>query len=523
VGKLVSPLAKTSESVLELLMKFKALNAGSGSRVAIGILASIILSVLLPVGVGFGVDAEQVLTVFIMLILISQVPYAPGLVLILIFPIMLYLPTGIMYGKPNAGVFASFLETNLLEAKEFLGALPIAYCLLSVALFFSALAWFFVRPDLGWWKGRVRPWVGVFCVAFLAHSAVLKFYKYTFINYFEYVESSTAFAAALSVAPSWEVAEVPGEKYELHVVVIGESVRKDYMSTYGYPHPTTPFLDSAPGYFVDGYVSAAPNTLSSLTRMLAITSEDGLAVDPAHNVVSLANAAGLETWWISNQGALGDSDIGAASIAARSQNRIFLKLGEYDTDNKDDDLLLDKLQVALESSDKRKVIFLHMMGSHFNECQRLHGYPVNFTTLHGDRFNCYLASIEKTDAFLREARLILERSGHSFSMVYFSDHGMITSREGSSEYRFKHGTEYKQNYEVPFFILASNLTEHVKERKNLSGFQFMDFFASWINVKTPLTREGYDVRTVQHDPNVRVYNYSGLAEYAQLGSQEALH
>lgn len=504
-------------------MELKALNVGSNYRLVIGVLFSIILSVLLPVGVGFGIDYEQILTVFIMLILVSQVPYIPGLVLVLFLPIILYLPTGIMFGKPNAGIFASFLETNLLEAKEFLGVLPIAYSLLAVVLFFSALVWFFVRPNLGWWQGRSRLWVGVLCVAFLVHSAVLKFYKYTFINYFEYVESSTAFAAALSVEPEWEIAESAGEKYKIHVVVIGESVRKDYMSTYGYPHRTTPFLDSAPGYFVDGYVSAAPNTLSSLTRMLAISSEDGLAMDPAHNVVSLANAAGLETWWISNQGALGDSDIGAASIAARSQNRIFLKLGEYDTDNKDDYLLLEKLKVALEKSDKRKVIFLHMMGSHFNECQRLHGYPVSFATPYGDRFNCYLASIEKTDAFMREARLILEKSGQSFSMVYFSDHGMITSQEGSSEYRFKHGTEYKQNYEVPFFILASDLNEHVKERKSLSGFQFMDFFASWINVKTTRTREGYDVRAVQSDPNVRVFNYSGLVEYAQLGSQEALH
>ena len=354
-------------------MELKALNVGSNYRLVIGILFSIILSVLLPVGVGFGIDYEQILTVFIMLILVSQVPYIPGLVLVLFLPIILYLPTGIMFGKPNAGIFASFLETNLLEAKEFLGVLPIAYSLLAVVLFFSALVWFFVRPNLGWWQGRSRLWVGVLCVAFLVHSAVLKFYKYTFINYFEYVESSTAFAAALSVEPEWEIAESAGEKYKIHVVVIGESVRKDYMSTYGYPHRTTPFLDSAPGYFVDGYVSAAPNTLSSLTRMLAISSEDGLAMDPAHNVVSLANAAGLETWWISNQGALGDSDIGAASIAARSQNRIFLKLGEYDTDNKDDYLLLEKLKVALEKSDKRKVIFLHMMGSHFNECQRLHG------------------------------------------------------------------------------------------------------------------------------------------------------
>ena len=505
-------------------MNFESLNARFNYRLVVGILAVLILAVLLPVGVGFGIDAEQFLTVFIMLILVSQVPYAPGLLLVLIASIIVYLPTGIMYGKPNAGIFASFLETNFLEAGEFLGSLPIAYTLLSLLLCFAALTWLFMRPDFGWWQGRSRVWVGILCIAFFAHSAVFKFYKYIFVNYFEYVESSAAFAAALSFAPEWEVVELPAEKYQVHVVIIGESVRKDYMSTYGYPHRTTPFLDTAPGYFVDGYVSAAPNTLSSLTRMLAISSEDGLTMDPAHNVVTLANAAGLETWWISNQGALGDSDIGAASIAARSHHRVFLKLGEYDTDNKDDALLLEKMKAVLDKpNEKRKVIFLHMMGSHFNECQRLHGFPVNFATPHGERFNCYLASIEKTDAFIREARDILEKSAQSFSMVYFSDHGMITSQEGSSEQRFKHGTAYRQNYEVPFFILASDLNEHVKERKNLSAFRFMDFFAQWINVATPLTRDGYDVKTVQDDPDVLVYNYSGLVRFAQLDTQDALH
>src|SRR5690606_19945074 len=101
VEKIVSPQLAIFESVLELIMKFKALNARSGFRLAIGILVSFVLSVLLPIGVGFGVDVAQMLTVFIMLVLISQMPYGSGLVFVLIMPIIFYLPTGIMYGKPN--------------------------------------------------------------------------------------------------------------------------------------------------------------------------------------------------------------------------------------------------------------------------------------------------------------------------------------------------------------------------------------------------------------------------------------
>lgn len=502
-------------------MNFRSSGVRPDFRLVVGILILIVLAVLIPVGVGFGIDAEQFVTVFMMLILASQIPYFPALVLALTGMIVFYLPAGIMFGKPNAGILASLLETNSLEAGEFLGTLPVAYCLLSLVLGVAAVVWLFFRPDFGWWKGRSRLWVAVFCLAFFAHSAVFKFYKYIVVNYLEYVESSAFFAAALSYSPQWDVEQV-SDGYQVHVVVVGESVRRDYMSTYGYPHRTTPFLDAAPGYFLDGYVSAAPNTLTSLIRTLAITDEDA-NMDPAHNVVTLANAAGLETWWISNQGAIGDSDVGAASIAARSQNRIFLKIGEYDTQNTDDHLLLEKMEHALSVSEKRKVIFLHMMGSHFNECQRLHGFPVNFETPYGKRFNCYLASIEKTDDFIRRATDILQRSGRTFSLVYFSDHGMITSQEGSSEYRFSHATTYKQNYEVPFFIIASDLNEHVKERKNVSAFRFMDFFANWIGVQTQLTRHGYDVMEVPDDPDVRVFNYSGLVRYADLGSQGTLH
>ncbi|MBN6469223.1 sulfatase-like hydrolase/transferase, partial [Escherichia coli] len=68
-------------------------------------------------------------------------------------------------------------------------------------------------------------------------------------------------------ADSWKI--LPGVPlYDTIVIVTGESVRRDYMSVYGYPVPTTPWLNTAPGLFIDGYTSAAASTVPSLSRTL---------------------------------------------------------------------------------------------------------------------------------------------------------------------------------------------------------------------------------------------------------------
>ncbi|MCV5283589.1 sulfatase-like hydrolase/transferase, partial [Escherichia coli] len=68
---------------------------------------------------------------------------------------------------------------------------------------------------------------------------------------------------------SWDIVSVE-KKYKTIIIVIGESVRRDYLSVYGYPLPTTPWLNSAPGIFINGYFSAAPNTIGSLSRTLTL-------------------------------------------------------------------------------------------------------------------------------------------------------------------------------------------------------------------------------------------------------------
>ncbi|BFO11432.1 hypothetical protein GGER_39420 [Serratia rubidaea] len=48
-------------------------------------------------------------------------------------------------------------------------------------------------------------------------------------------------------------------------------MRRDYMSLFGYPLPTTPFLDQVNGDFYSNYISTAANTFESLPRTLALS------------------------------------------------------------------------------------------------------------------------------------------------------------------------------------------------------------------------------------------------------------
>ncbi|WP_311899394.1 sulfatase-like hydrolase/transferase, partial [Escherichia coli] len=225
-------------------------------------------------------------------------------------------------------------------------------------------------------------------------------------------------------ADNWKI--LPGVPlYDTIVIVTGESVRRDYMSVYGYPVPTTPWLNTAPGLFIDGYTSAAASTVPSLSRTLIYDYEQN--PDSGNNVVALAAKAGYSTWWISNQGKLGEHDTRISVIASDAEHTVFLKKGSFASRKTDDMLLLQETERALADKSSPKVIFLHMMGSHPNPCDRLHSWPNNYQEQFPRKIACYLASISKLDNFLGQLDGILRRHSRHFAMLYFSDHGLSVS------------------------------------------------------------------------------------------------
>ncbi|KMV66844.1 hypothetical protein AI29_16415, partial [bacteria symbiont BFo2 of Frankliniella occidentalis] len=70
---------------------------------------------------------------------------------------------------------------------------------------------------------------------------------------------------------------------------------------------------------------------------------DETKVTVNNNVVALANKAGYDTYWISNQGFFGEYDTPSTVIAMRAKHRYFLKSGDYNSKLVDEFSMLDLL------------------------------------------------------------------------------------------------------------------------------------------------------------------------------------
>jgi glucan phosphoethanolaminetransferase (alkaline phosphatase superfamily) len=332
---------------------------------------------------------------------------------------------------------------------------------------------------------------------------------------FGYVEYRANIKAAQAIANggAWRLeATDKAPTKSVRVVVIGESARKDYLSAYGYPRNTTPFLQSANGVFVDGFTTSAGYTIKSLSSIL-IKSENGV-LDYGRNVVSLANAAGYETFWLSTQTYTDFKHI-VARLAFQANRSSFFRPRSLEFVSDDMNLLaeLDEA-IALDTGEKPKLIFMHIMGSHPKSCKRLaNSDPRPFNLPYGEDHNCYLATIAKLDRFIGEIVKRLNAAETDWSILYFSDHGLGHSG-AKNDAQMRHNERVKQAYEVPLFALDSAATKRVLIKRRLNASRFIDLFAAWIGARG----EGIDSRYAiedfpnEFDPIVSGENIDDLAD-----------
>ncbi|MTD37039.1 sulfatase-like hydrolase/transferase [Erwinia sp. CPCC 100877] len=380
----------------------------------------------------------------------------------------LYAPIGILYGKINEGFIASALQTDTEETLEFIQLIPANYYFISIGIF--SLTVFFWKTSNKKNKNKIALFL---FLILLVNSWPKRMATNLLTDTFNTISNIKNYDKLLQKQhDNWQL--LPGShRYHTVVVVIGESVRKDYLSVYGYPLSTTPWLNNTPGIFVDGYLSAAANTITSLSRSLISNyNEKG---NIGNNIVSLANKAGYHTWWISNQGNIGQHDTLISVIGHNANHPVFMKNGSFSSLNVDDEKLLPPIYDAIKSPNP-KVIFVHMMGSHPNPCTRLFSYPNNYEGKFPSRISCYLATINKTDDFLRRINEFLTQHEQSFAMIYFSDHGMSVD---STKNRVQHDLKLRTSYEVPLIITANDITEHRLIKKPLSARNLLGIFG-WL-------------------------------------------
>lgn len=249
------------------------------------------------------------------------------------------------------------------------------------------------------------------------------------------------------------------------IVVIGESASRKHQQLYGYLRETTPHQIGFQEELVifDNMISNFAQTNPSLSYFLTFAEQEG-SVSPgeALSFIDIANKAGFETWWISNQES---SKSTPNAIAKCAHHHYFLKTEALL--ERFDEALLPKVSEAVNSKHPYKLIIVHLVGSHFQYKER---YPESFSYFKtaeniqayspkiSDKtieiINEYDNSIRYTDFVLSKIRGLLAQSGQASLMTYLSDHGeeVFDTRnfKGHEPSNFT-----KPMFEVPFWVWCS--------------------------------------------------------------------
>jgi len=308
-------------------------------------------------------------------------------------------------------------------------------------------------------------------------------------------------------------------EFDTYVVVVGESARRDALHAYGFNIANTPFFDNVPKVQFNNYIAIGGNTLISLSNMFILNYHKNSYA--GNTVLDLANMAGFKTYWLSNQAEIGLYDSVVSGIGKRANHVHFLNYESFDPFQQDIDLLPHAQQAINQPTTNKKVIFIHLYGSHGPFCNRTKGKYDEFHV--SDDLSCYVQSIKQTDALLQDIYQMLQQhkqqTNKEWAMVYFSDHGLTKNNDDANLY---HGGGFKANYSVPFVLLNSKLTATSYINAQRSGFNFFDFFAKWLGIKDNLLPNNCNFISEDDCPNSNIVITPDNKEvdYFSLGDED---
>ena len=433
----------------------------------------------------------------------------------------LLLPASIWFGEPTITMIGAFIETDFQEANEFIHSLPAYAYMLSLAtlLFGGYILYLGRKKERIYNKKRNLIAITMAIVSIVitierpirkikevqkfewqhSHTLIISFYASLYTDVMSYYEFHKNLKMNLDNPTTWQITSVT-PKYQNYVLVIGESMRSDYMSLYGFPLENCSFLKEVKGTVLEGFTSTAPNTTASLLRMFIQMKGEDFVYE--NNLISLAKKAGYDTYWLSNQGGVGEFDTPVFKIGYLADNKKFMKKGGYDSKLVYDSALLPVFKEYLSAPATRPRLFiLHLVGSHPLFQKRLE-QPIHYH-YYNESISAYIQTIEQTDNLLKQVYNILQERGMPFSLIYFSDHGLETKDKGTDKATLAHGV-CKASYRVPFVQINSDDTIHKKTKVKKSAFHFLDGYAQWLGIKEKSLKNNYDFLSSKPD-TLKVY------------------
>ena len=125
----------------------------------------------------------------------------------------------------------------------------------------------------------------------------------------------------------------------------------------------------------------------------------------------------------------------------------------------------------------------------------------------------------QTDTLLGKLYHQLQNSGESFSMTYFSDHGLAFKERGKEVQYLAHDDKYQQNFQVPFMVLSSDDKAHKVIKARRSANDFLGFFSQWTGIRAAEITPRYRFISEQAAGPAYITNFQlQKVDYTHLGT-----
>ena len=230
---------------------------------------------------------------------------------------------------------------------------------------------------------------------------------------------------------------------ETYIVVIGESLNKKHMGIYGYMRNTTPHLSKMNN---DGELVLFNNVYSNHTHTVYVLN---LALTEANqynkktfyeslSIIDVLKKADIETYWLTNQPIYSIYDNMVSIIGTSADHVVALNTaigGVATKAPKYDAPLIAKVKKVLDNkSDKNRVLFVHLGGSHTTYTSR---YPNDKYTVYSgklnqgefgekaskvDTINAYDNSVFYNDYVVSSILQAFQSDSSAAAFIYMSDH-----------------------------------------------------------------------------------------------------
>lgn len=259
------------------------------------------------------------------------------------------------------------------------------------------------------------------------------------------------------------------------IFLIGEASTRSHFGIYGYYRNTTPGLEAMSGQLAvfRDVISPFNSTIPSLENVLTFASVSNPEDIRQGSIVQLVKNAGFKTFWISNQIPLGLYETLVTMIGKTADQSFFINMGSAEVQHSYDENLFPFIEKALEDKAAKKVIFVHILGTHsLYDLQYPKEYQV-FTDKPQTKFpssksheviNQYDNAVLYNDFVVSQIITILNEHAQTEEeqhLIYFSDHGeevyQTMNFEGHAD-----AIASQPMFEIPF-IYWSNQSEKVQE------------------------------------------------------------